>query len=236
MARRSKQASAKTPQKTPKVRRRKRRRAPAVSAARNPAPDWVATAEVFGYGLGGFAVSRLASRIVSVQVAKKKPTWAKHAGVATGVLAFAAAYFLAKRWKHTAKYQHELQLGTFVALAQTAIQTYLPKLGWILADATPEQVEAAQGAQALPVPAATGILDEMDNDDDDWAGYRDTYDQGRFHGREAMHPHASAPRGVPVPASSPQPPPAPSTGPADPVDDLLAELDDDQGGGVFAPN
>ena len=157
-------------------------------AHRNPAAilagvDWVETGKLVGVAFGGFAAGRLMTRIVAVQVAKRKPTWAKHAGVAANAAAFAAALFLSKRWKRSAPYEWPLVVGTGLSLLQTFVQTYFPKLGWIVADATPDQIAEAAGQNQLPAPQTSGMLPDDDgdvDDGDDWSSYNDAYDQGRF--------------------------------------------------------
>ncbi len=241
MARRSKLAKkGSKPSPSPARARAKRKRrsepARAPSYRRNPAVDWTETAKQLGYGAAGFAVSRFATRVAAVQVAKWKPDLAKHAGVGAGILSFLAALFLAKRTKYTDRYANEITLGTGIALAQTLIQTYLPQLGWMVSDASADQVAAAAATQAkLAAPQSTGLLPD-DEDDDVWGGYNDAYDHGRFAGQRRRHHQAQTAgpqtNAAPAPAQPIQPTASPEQG--DTVEDLLAELDNDQGGGVFS--
>jgi hypothetical protein len=187
-----------------------------------------------GYGFGGFALSRFATRVTSVQVAKKWPTYARHAGVAAGIVTFLAAVFFAKRSKHTAHQAETLQIGTGLALAQTFIQTYFPTLGWVVADCTNDQVAQAAAAQQVATPTSTGLLPDED-DDDSWGGYNDAYDHGR-HAQSAQPRPNAAPRQQAAPAAQATRVATHATGPAkddDDVDSILAELDDDNLG-VFA--
>jgi hypothetical protein len=214
------------------VRRSDRRDAPRYVSGhqrhwqRNPAFDWE-TWKPLGVGFAGFAGSCLLTRIASVQVEKRKPTWGRHAGVVSSAAAFVAALLLARKWQKTAPYETSLQYGTGIALAKTVIQTYFPKLGWMVTDASPEVAEAAQ-AKTLVAPQTAGLLpDDEEDDEDGWYQYNDAYDHGR-HAKEAQ------PR-PPVPsAAAPARPAAPAAATDDDVDDLLAELSDDDGGGVFA--
>lgn len=203
--------------------------------------DWVETGKLVGVAFGGFAAGRLATRIVAVQVAKRKPTWAKHAGVAANALTFAAALFAARRWSKTKPYEMPLVLGTGLSLLQTVLQTYFPKLGWMVAETTPEQIAEASGqGQQLPGAQTTGYLPDDDGDvgdGGDWSDFNDAYDQGRF-------ARSAQPGNQPPPA--PRPPQPVQTqsdvhqegGGIDDsdVDDVLTDLNDDEGGGVFAPN
>jgi len=210
---------------------------------RNPAVfagvDWVETGKLVGIGFGGFAAGRLMTRIVAVQVAKRKPTWAKHAGVAANALAFAAALFGARRWSKTKPYEMPLVLGTGLSLLQTVLQAYFPKLGWMVSETTPDQIAEASGQQQLPAAQTTGYLPDDDGDvgDGDWSDFNDAYDQGRF-ARSAQPGNQPPP-----PPRQPQPVQTQSDvhqegGGVDDsdVDDVLTDLNDDEGGGVFAPN
>jgi hypothetical protein len=211
------------------IRKRRRPRMPHVARrlTGNPAfdVDWVETGKLIGVGFAGFAAGRFITRVVAVQVAKRKPSWAKHIGVAANLAAFLAAVFGAKRWSKTKPYEMPLIFGTGLALAQTIVQTYIPKLGWMVADATPEQLAEASGQ--IAAPQSQGLLaddDEEDDDIDDTYSYNDAYDHGR-------HARAAQPR--PQQPHQPQTAPAmqPAAQPGD-VDDMLAELDDNED--VFA--
>jgi hypothetical protein len=217
---------------------RRRKRSPvAVTVRRNPTPavDWMDLGTEIGAGFAGFAASRLTTRIVSVQLAKRAPTYAKHAGVASSLATFLAAVLLAKRWKHTEKYADALAFGSGLALLQTVIQTYIPGLGWIVADCSPEVAAAAQPAAVAPASQG-GLLDDDDSDDDSWFSYNDAYDRGRH--APSAQPRASQQRSAAAPApqqtrATQATGPAPGAGEDDDVDSLLADLDDDSLG-VFA--
>lgn len=196
--------------------RRRRAESALAPARRNPAggmlQEMIDAGMFVGVGFAGFAAGRFVTRAVSLQVAKRSEKWAKHAGVAGGLVTFLAATFLARRWKVTEKYQTELQVGAGMALAQTIVQTYLPQLGWIVSDCNPQlpSATAATAEQsAAASPQSTGFL--PDDEDDDAYPYNDAYDHGRF----SKPPQPAAPR-----AAAPPPPEDES------VDDMLADLDD----------
>jgi hypothetical protein len=96
-------------------------------------------------GFGGYAASRVATRMVSTQVSKLKPSLGKHAGMIASVGSFVAAWFLIHRVKWLAKYHTPLVVGAGIATLQTAFQTYLPMVGWVT-DLPAPQVAAPQRA------------------------------------------------------------------------------------------
>jgi hypothetical protein len=199
---------------------------PMYPARHNPFDvDWVETGKLVGIGFGGFAAGRLVTRIVAVQVAKKKPTWAKHAGVLANAAAFAAALFLARKWSKSRPYELPLVMGTGLSFAQTFLQTYFPKLGWMVADASADDIAQASGQ--LITPQSQGLLPPDDGDDEedaDWSSYNDAYDHGR-HARDAQPRHQQPHQQTATAPAAPAPA-------HDEVDDMLAELDDN--GDVFA--
>lgn len=219
-------------------RRRKRMIAPRLAPVRNPAVDWAETAKIIGIGFSGFAGARLLSRIAATQVEKRKPRWGRHAGAGTAVASFLAAAFFAKRWKVTAPYADELVFGSGLALLQTMVQTYIPQLGWMTADAAPELAAAAATATA---PQTTGLLPSDEDEDSDeefvargggsWFSHNDAFDKGRY--ARAAQPRAQRPAAPVARAAAPAPAAAPASAQND-MDDLLNEIDDDEAsGGVF---
>lgn len=140
-------------------------------------------------GFAGFAATRLMTRIAATQVAKYKPDLAPHAGAATSIAAFLAAWFLAHRVKFTAPYQQPLVVGAGLALIQSLLQLYFPKLGWIVSDATPEIADAANGAaiaaqpQLLTTPNGVQFraqdVQPIHADPNEFT-YDDSYDAGRM--------------------------------------------------------
>ncbi len=133
-------------------------------------------------GFAGFAATRFGTRIASTQIAKWKPQYAKHAGAAASVSAFLAAWLLAHRWKWLAKYQHPIVVGSAIAAIQSIIQLYIPRLGWMIADATPDIAASNSNADLLAsaggaqLPPGVQPLDE----DPSLYVYNDAYDAGRY--------------------------------------------------------
>lgn len=161
---------------------KRRRRSTGESSSHRSNPAGLAAVAEFALpGFGAFGASRFLSRIAAVQVARARPAWGKHAGVAAALLAAAAAYYGAPRVKALAKYEQPLTVGAVIALLQTFIQTYLPKLGWMLSDASPQLAEErTRGAlaDAAPVQSLTDGLEELDEDPAAYT-YNDSYDAGR---------------------------------------------------------
>lgn len=174
-------------------------------------------------GFGGFAASRLLTRMTAVQIAKRKPAWAKHAGVIASVGSFVAAWWGANRIKALEKYHTPIVVGSALAGLQSIIQLWIPQLGWMLDVDTGEnhdelQVQAAatqkfiQEAQLKPV-----------NEDPSWFTYDDKYDAGRY-----------ATASGPAPTAAPQP--GMGSTKAAQEDALLEELGVAMGGGGGAVN
>lgn len=145
---------------------------------RNP-PLITDLAEFIGPGFAGFAATRLLTRIASVQLAKKKPSWGKHAGAITSVASFLLAWWGAGRVKWTAKYHTPIVVGSAIAALQSIIQLYIPKLGWMLADASPEIDDLRIGTQPN-APQLPPDLEYVDDDDPNAFVYNDSYDPGRY--------------------------------------------------------
>lgn len=136
-------------------------------------------AEFIGPGFAGFAATRLLTRIASVQVAKRKPSWGKHVGAVTSVAAFLGAWWGAGRWKPTAKYSTPIVVGAAIAAIQSIIQLYIPKLGWMLADASPELDDLKLGNTNQIQAQLPSDLEYVDDDPNEYT-YNDAYDPGRY--------------------------------------------------------
>ncbi len=136
-------------------------------------------AEFVGPGFAAFAATRFVTRVAAVQLAKKKPSWGKHAGAVASVASFLAAWFGAHRIKFTEKYHTPIVVGSAIAMFQSLIQLYIPKLGWMLADASPEIAELKVGGtvQRAQLPAD---LEYVDDEDPNAYTYNDSYDPGRY--------------------------------------------------------
>jgi len=191
--------------------KRKYRRNPSGDSAPRANPPLAQ--DIFGWigpGFAGFAATRLLTRIAATQIAKHRPTLGKHAGAAASVGAFLAAWFLANRWKALAQYQMPLIVGSGLAAAQSLLQLYVPRIGWVVSDATPQI--AAQQARRIRGPRPEE-LQPVDDDPDEYV-YNDYYDAGR---QDQAQTRADA--SAPARASS-------ST-----EDDDLSDLDLDEVGG-----
>lgn len=207
----------------------KRKRNPETSSRPRANPPLLQeVAEFIGPGFAAFAATRMLTRMAAVQIAKRKPSWAKHAGVLASLGSFAAAWLGAHRVKMLEKYQTPLMVGAGIAALQSMIQLYIPSLGWMISDSTPEIGDAT--ANALPATVtqqqqiAAAQLQPV-NEDPAWYTYDDKYDAGRY----AKETAATPPQTAAAPKSQVQK-----------EEDLLADLnlDDDSGGsanmGIFS--
>ncbi len=160
-----------------------KKRTPERSAPRRNPPLLGDLAEFIVPGFAAFSATRLLTRLAAVQIAKRKPTWAKHAGAIASVGSFAAAYFGAHRVKALEKHTTPIVVGAAIAAIQSIVQLYIPKLGWMIADASPEisehttaQLAVAPQAQQTIAAAQLKPVDE----DPGWYTYDDKYDAGRM--------------------------------------------------------
>lgn len=144
----------------------------------NP-PLFTELLEFVGPGFAAFAATRLGTRIATTQVAKLKPSMSKHAGAGISVAAFLAAWFLAHRVKFLEKYHTPITVGAAIAALQSLIQLYIPKLGWMVADASPELDAAAIAAATPQLAAVNPDLQQVDDDPNEYT-YNDSYDAGRY--------------------------------------------------------
>lgn len=157
-----------------KRRPRRRRKNPAQTsvAVSNP-PLFADLAEFVVPGFGGYAATRLLSRIVYTQLSKKWPTGSRHLATGSSVASFLAAWFLLHRVKRLEKYHTPATVGAAIAALQTIIQTYLPKFGWIVSDFQPTVGSAttpilASSATARPTAAQIKAAeDELLDEDED---------------------------------------------------------------------
>lgn len=195
-------------------RRYRKKKNPSPSApSRNPTA-FADIVEFAGPGFAAFAVTRFGTRVIATQVAKHKPALGKHAGAVASVGAFFAAWLLAHRVKWLAKYHTPIVVGSAIAALQSLIQLYIPRLGWMVADATPELAAAPSQSQQLGDDVE--VLDE----DPEMYVYNDSYDPGR-HSPRGQHQQHQAPRAN---ASSPS---------ADDLMDDEMDVDEAQPQGIF---
>jgi len=134
-------------------------------------------------GFGGFAATRFLTRIAAVQVARRAPSWGKHAGAVASVSSFLAAWFLAHRWEWLKKHHTPIVVGSAIAAIQSLFQLYLPSVGWMISDASPE-LAASPSAQmaASDQQLARMNLAPTDEDPNEFV-YNDAFDAGRYSGR-----------------------------------------------------
>jgi len=98
----------------------------------------------------------------------------------TSVVSFLAAWFLAHRVKWIEKYHTPVVVGSAIAAIQSIIQLYLPTLGWVIADATPEIAAATTTAQnQLAAQSQAAMLQPTDEDPNEFT-YNDAFDAGRY--------------------------------------------------------
>jgi hypothetical protein len=163
--------------------------------------------EYIAPGFAAFAATRFLTRVAAVQIAKRWPRYAKHAGAIASVGSFAAAWLGAHRVKYLEKYHHPIVVGSGLAALQSLIQLYLPALGWMVSDASPE-LAATAAKPALAAGAATSLLPSTastqapvppgfeETDANTWFSYNDAYDAGRYKA-DPSNPAAAAPADQP---------------------------------------
>lgn len=169
---------------------RKRRRSSEGSSPRHNPPLLRDLGEFIGPGFAGFAATRFGTRIATQTLAKRKPSWGKHAGALASVGAFVAAWLLAHRVKLLEKYATPIAVGAGIAAAQSLIQLYIPKLGWMVSDASPE-IAALPAPAAAPAKLPAGL--EFVDEDPGVYTYSDDYDAAGIHaptGATADQAHA----------------------------------------------
>lgn len=148
-------------------RRRRRRKNPDDTPSRSRAKgEVIELATNIGAGFAGYAGTRLLSRMAYAQAVKRFPNASPYVHVAAAALGAAGVYFGTKHWSKAQDYHESASIGAGIALLQTAIQTFVPKFGWIVADVTPDQyvkkakkkvLPAADMNQLTAAPEATGF-------------------------------------------------------------------------------
>lgn len=191
-----------------RYKRRYRRNPDGGGSARSNPPLFTDLAEFIGPGFAGFAATRLLTYVTATQIAKRAPKLGKHAGAAASVGSFLAAWFLANRWKWLAKYQMPLVVGSGIAALQSLLQLYVPKIGWMVSDASPQVGQIAARSAKASIGPNPDDLQPIDDDPDEYV-YNDSYDAGRMDATQ----HAADQRAATGASSAP------------PVDDDLADLD-----------
>jgi len=150
-------------------------------------------------GFGSFAASRFLTRIASTQVEQRFPSWGKHAGAIAAAGTFLGAWLLAHKWKWLERWHTPIVVGSAIAGLQSVIQLYIPMLGWMVSDATPEL--AATSAAASQLTAQTTALAQLQptNYDPNEYTYDERYDAGRL--SPVQPPHRTGGAGAPSPDS-----------------------------------
>lgn len=140
----------------------------------NP-PLFTELMEFVGPGFASFAGTRFLTYVATTQVGKLKPGLSKHVGAAVSVAAFLSAWFLAHKVKWVEKYHTPITVGAAIATLQSLIQIYLPRIGWMVADATPQLAAPVDMNTQLAQANLTPI-----NDDPNEFTYDDSFDAGRL--------------------------------------------------------
>lgn len=184
---------------------------------RNP-PIGVDVVQFILPGFAAFAATRLGTKIVTAQIAKRWPKAAKHAGAIASVGTFAAAWYGAHKVKYLDRYHDAVVVGSGLAALQNLVQLYLPKVGALLGDPQPTAANVPVLA-ARPAPAAiaaapapnvpAGFTPTTANE---WYSYNDSFDAGGYKGK---------PEGM----QSPTPGAAPSEPDEMQINDLLDNSD-----------
>lgn len=157
-------------------------------------------AEFIGPGFAGFAVTRFATKVMTEQIAKRKPSWGKHAGAATAIASFLSAWFLAHKVKFLEKYHTPIVVGSAIAALQSVIQLYIPMLGWMLADPTAKPAIGPSDDLSLPQLRSAGLR-PTSYDPNEYM-YNDAFDAGRMsppERRAATSGQAAASTAAPLP-------------------------------------
>jgi len=203
---------------------KKRRNPETPSSLRSSIPLITELGEFVIPSFAAFAATRMLTRMAAVQIAKRKPEWAKHAGAIASIGSFLAAWLGANRVKFLEKHHTPIIVGSAIGAAQSIVQLYIPQLGWILADASPDLTAdptlSVANTQAVTVKQIAAAKLQPVNEDPGWYTYDDKYDAGLY----------SKQTNAPSPAPSSQ---------KQTEEDLLADLqlDDNAGSlGVFGNN
>ncbi len=104
-----------------------------------------------------------------------------------------AGIFQRRKW--LAPYQQPLVVGAGLALIQSILQLYFPKLGWIVSDASPEIAAAAPAQpQLLTAPDGTQFradsVQPMSGDPNEFT-YDDSFDAGRMSHEQGQQQQAN---------------------------------------------
>jgi len=142
---------------------------------------------------GGFALTRFGTRAAATTIATRWPAYAKHAGALASIGSFLAAWLVSHRVKMLRRYTEPLTIGAGLAAAQSLIQLYLPKLAWVVSDATPDLTDTSTATTQIPSATATSGDFEILDDDygaKDWRAYNDAGDPGAYRAPQSANKQA----------------------------------------------
>jgi len=112
-----------------------------------------------GAGFAGYGATRLLSRMAYSQAVKRFPNASDHAHVLASAVGAAGIYFGSKHWQKVDEYHEAATIGAGIALLQAAMQTYLPKFGWVVSDVSADQYSSGKKVKrTLPDADVTSIL------------------------------------------------------------------------------
>lgn len=122
-------------------------------------------ATTIGAGFVGYAVTSFAGRAIFSQAVKKYPGAAKHIAVLASAAGAAGVYFGSKYWDKASEHHEAITIGAGIALLKSAVQTYVPKYGWIVGDLDPVQYAAKKKTiTAADIPPEEQAVDNFDLD------------------------------------------------------------------------
>ncbi|MDP2607277.1 MAG: hypothetical protein Q8S00_32470 [Deltaproteobacteria bacterium] len=155
---------------SPAAFRRKRKTISKPKAKPNP-PLGADMTELIIPGFVAYAGTRLLARIVHSLAKKRFPNGGKHVAVLSSLAAAGGTWLIAHRIPQVEKYHTPATIGASIAAAQTVVQTYFPKYGWMVADlpndTTGSALTSGSVKAMLPPPPASDdddILDGIDTD------------------------------------------------------------------------
>ena len=170
-------------------------------------------------GFVAFGAARFATRMLTIAVNKRWPKLARHAGALAGAAVFGGAYVGSQKIKALEKYSEGIILGSGIGALVTIVQTYLPKLGWVFSEVAPSELQPGGAAGQL----GSGELDEGE-----WGFYNDAYSGGRYNQAPAQTPAEMPARAMSAAAAE-------TAKQQNAVDEFLAEMAQEPGGGgIFA--
>lgn len=140
-------------------------------------------------GFGGFAATRIMTRVATSVAGKRWPRLAKHLGVLAGVGTFFAGWFLAHRIKKLALFHTPIVVGSGIAVLQTAIQTYIPQYGWLVGHTSEDPV--LNDNQPL-LPSADPMMADVVDDSNREYQYESGYDAPQQSPQQAQQQAAAA--------------------------------------------